>query len=154
MIEKDIEKNIIDKIKNLNLNGLSVNGLWQPSATGIVKGTEQSDSPAGLMVRVNPKGFETFGISDVSMNIELVLTVRIDMCPTGEELLSYCEPISNLLQAWNMVQCGVELTDFVVDGFNPGGIQVDNGTGPQLDNKMKVWTVYYNMTLEGAITSY
>lgn len=154
MIEKDIEKKIIDRIKGLNLNGLSVNGLWQPSATGIVKGTEHSNDPAGLLVKVNPKGFNTFGISDVSMNIEIALTVRIDMCPTGEELVSFCDPISRLLQRWNMVQCGEELEDFVVDGFNPGGIRVDNGQGPQLDKQMKVWNVFYHMTLEGAVTDY
>lgn len=154
MIEKDIEKNIIDKIKSLGLNGLAIDGLWQPTATGIVKGTEKSAEPAGLLVKVNPMGYDTFGISDVIMDIGLYLTVRIDKCPTGTELVSYCEPISNLLKAWNMVQCGEELTDFVVDGFNPGGIQVNQGTGPDVDRQMKVWTVYYNMTLRGAITNY
>lgn len=154
MIEKDIERKIIDRINGLNLNGLSVSGLWQPSATGIVKGTEPSDSPAGLLVKVNPKGFATFGISDVSMTVEMALTVRIDMCPTGEELVSFCEPISKLLQSWNMVQCGAELDDFTVEGFTPGGIHVGSGTGPQLDRQLKVWTVYYSMTLEGAVTDY
>ena len=154
MVEKDIEKKIIDRIEGLHLEGLAVSGLWQPSATGIVKGTERSGAPAGLLVKVNPKGFATFGISEVSMDIALCLTVRIDMCPTGEELAAFCDPISRLLDHWNMVQCGEELEDFTVDGFDPGGIRVNQGTGPELDRQMKVWTVCYGLTLEGSITGY
>ena len=155
MIEQDIEKKMIDKINSLGLDGLQVDGLWQPTATGIVKGTEMSNTPAGLIIKVNPKGFSTFGISDVSMSIEMVLTVRIDMCPTGKELIKYCAPISKLLQSWNMIQCGEELDeDFQVEGFNPGGIHVTEGTGPELDRLLKVWTVNFSMTLEGAVTNF
>lgn len=151
MIEKDIEKNIIEKIKELNLEGLDIGGLWQPVETGLVKNIESSDSIGGLIIKVNPKGWETYGISTIDMQIQLSLVVRIELDPTGEHLVKYCESISGLLEQWNSVKSNEELTDFVVEGFIPGGVQISQGQGPDYDSNSKTWSVIFTFSLRGSV---
>ena len=130
-----------------------MDGLWQPSATGIVKGSTLTDTPAALLIKIPPRTFDTFGMSDVTMNVRLCLSIRYELCPTGRELLEYTEPIQNIVTEWNMKQTGEELEDFEVDGFFPGGLMVNGGTGPDLDLKNKSWSVEWDITLKGALVA-
>ena len=151
MIEKDIEGALVDVFNNMNLNGLKVTGLWQPSAEGVVKGLEKSDSVAGLVVKIPPKSFDTFGICEVQFDIQLVLTVRIEKDKSGSHLMEFVEPINAKLEEWNLVQVGEELDDFKVEGFYPGGVQIQAGSGPDLDRNLTTWTVQWNVTLRGTL---
>ncbi len=151
MIEKNVEAAIMTAIQNLNLPDLDIVGLWQPSATGVVKGTEKSDSTAALVVKIPPKSFDTFGICEVQLEADLVLTVRIEQDSTGEKLVQYVEPINNLLERWNMVTEQEDLEDLETDDFSVGGIHVNGGTGPTFDAQSRCWTVTFSLTIRGLL---
>lgn len=151
MIEQDIEKKIIDRINALGLQDVDVIGLWQPTDEGVLKCLEKSQSVAGIVVKVSPRQFDTFGISDVSMTVNIVLSVRIDKCPTGTLLVDYYNKIENLVQEWNLKQTGQELEDFTVDGFYPGGLDA-GANGPDLNRDTMSWTVSWTITLRGAVS--
>lgn len=67
MIEKNVEAAIIAEIDKLALPELDVVGLWQPTAEGIIKAMERSDSSAVLIVKIPPKSFDTFGVCEVTL---------------------------------------------------------------------------------------
>lgn len=149
MIEKSIEANIISAIQALNLTGLTVSGAWQAANEGEVKDTEDS-SPAALAVAVAPRSFETFGFGICSMEVEISLAVRTDLCPTGAALETYVDPIANLLQTWNLTMDCAHPCGMAVEGkFEPGGLQMSGGSGPDLDREAGVWSITFNFTIRG-----
>ena len=56
-----------------------------------------------------------------------------------------------MLTDWNLVQSYDELEDFMVDGFYPGGIQVNQGQGPDIDKETKTWATTFNLVLRGTV---
>ena len=149
MIEKSIEANIIAAIEALNLTGLVVTGAWKAANAGEVKGTEDS-SKAALAVAVSPRSFETFGFGICTMAVALSLAVRTDLCPTGAELETYVDPIANLLQRWNLTMGCAHPCGMAVEGkFEPGGVQMSGGSGPDLDREAGVWSITFNFTIRG-----
>lgn len=151
MIEKSIEANIISAIQALNLTDLTVSGAWQAENEGEVKGTEES-SPAALAVAVAPRSFETFGFGICSMEVAIALTVRTDLCPTGAALETYVDPVANLLQTWNLTMDCAHPCGMAVEGkFEPGGLQMSGGSGPDLDSEAGVWSITFNLTLRGTL---
>lgn len=151
MIEQDIEKNIIERLKGLELEDADIIGLWQTTDEGVLKCVEKSNAVAGVVVKVSPRSYDTFGMSDVSMIVNIVLNVRIDKCPTGDKLVEYYTKIQSLVQEWNLKQVGQELDDFVVDGFYPGGVEA-SAAGPDLSKENMSWTVSWTIDLRGAVS--
>lgn len=149
MIEKNVEKKIIDAVKALNIPDLQVTGLWQPSAANIVKGTETSDAAGALVVKIPPKAFDRFGICEVTMDAQMVLTVRAEKDQTGENLVKFAEPITEMLEAWNLDLQGDELEALVTEDFTPGGVQVNSGSGPTYDPQTHSWSVEFSLTIRG-----
>lgn len=150
MVEKDIEEQVITALNNLHIDGLSVTGMWQPTAIDIVKGTEDSVSKAGLMVNVPPMMFDTYGFCEVTLNVNMTLVIRVEKDTNGGYLLEVVKPISDLLQKWNLCE-RKELTDFVTTEFYPGAINVSGGTGPTFDSRNRSFTVTWNLTLRGIL---
>lgn len=149
MIEKSIEANIIAAIEALNLTGLVVHGSWQAANVGEVKDTEDS-SLAALAVAVSPRSFETFGFGICSMEVALSLAVRTDLCPTGAALETYVDPIANLLQKWNLeMDCDHPCGMGVEGKFDPGGLQMSGGSGPELDREAGIWAITFNFAIKG-----
>ena len=151
MIEKNLEHAIITAIERLELPNLQILGLWQPSATGALKGKQEEDATATLVLKIPPKSFDTFGICEVTMDVDLALSVRVEKDVDGEMLLKYVEPISDLLDRWNMSEEHDELEDLITQDFYPGGVKVNGGTGPIYDSQSKTWTVTYTFTVRGVI---
>lgn len=116
-----------------------------------MKSLESAESIGGLIVKVNPRGWETYGLSTIDMQIQLSLVVRVELDPTGEHLVKYCESISGLLEKWNQTKSNEELTDFAVDGFVPGGVQISQGQGPDYDSDSKTWSVIFTLSLRGSV---
>lgn len=148
LIEQSIEAKLVERIKALGFEGVPVFGVWSPTASGVVKGTE-GDAAAAIVVRVSPRTFDTFGICEATMDVSITLTVRIDLCPTGAEIAEYWGGISDLVAEWNLAATGAELADFAVDGFEPGGVHVTGGEGPVLDGG--AWTVTQDLSLRGTV---
>ena len=150
MVERMIEQRIVEKIKGLNIQGLQVCGLWDYSLN-IMTSNEKSNSKGFLVVKVPTRGFDTYGICEVQFDIVLSLVIRLDMCPTGKEMEQMTKPILKMLTDWNLVDRGDDLSDFMVDGFYPGGIQVNQGQGPDIDKETKTWATTFNIVLRGTI---
>ena len=149
MLEKDVEDAIVSAVDGLAIQGLVVRGSWQVAAAGLVKGAE-GDCTAALVVKVAPRSFPTFGICEVDLAVTLALAVRADLDADGAKLVEYTDAIGELIQGWNLVEAGDELTDLSVPGvFEPGGVQVTGGTGPEFENG--AWTVVQNLTLRGTV---
>lgn len=153
MIERLIEKRIVDKLKSAvdarGIEGLCVYGLWNDSAD-VMKSKEQSSSKAFCIVKIPPRSYTTFGICEVQMNISIALVVRADACQ-DDEVSSFTEPIVDILNSWNMVHEYEELVDFEVEGFYPGGINITQGEGPDIDRSSMTWSVSFNVLLVGSI---
>ena len=151
MIEKNVEAAIITAIENLGLPNIDIVGLWQPTATGIVKATEKSNSDAALVISIPPKSFDTFGICEVSLEVSMTLTVRVEKDATGSKLLQYVEPINAMLESWNMSEEHDELEALITEDFYPGGIRVNAGSGPTWDPSSKTWSVEFSFTVRGLL---
>lgn len=150
MLEKDIETKIIEAVEALELPGLWINGGWQVATAGSLKGSEDPRAKAALVVKVGPRTFETFGICMLALDVTITLAVRADLCPRGEELVTYADAVAGLLQDWNLVESGEELTALQVEGtFDPGGVQITGGSGP--DFTEGTWTVQWSLTIRGTI---
>lgn len=152
MLERMVEAKIIAAVNALGIDGLAVSGFWQPSAPGEVKGVEDSAHKSALAVKVPPKGFDTFSICEATLAVSLLLEVRADMCPTGEELSTICGAIGDMLTGWNMDEHGEVERDLSVPGvFSASGVNVSTGTGPDFVAAEGVWEVEYNLTLRGSV---
>ena len=64
MVEKDIEKRIIDKINGLGIKDMGVYGLWQ-DGNMMLNNKELPNQKAILVVKVPTRGFDSFGICEV-----------------------------------------------------------------------------------------
>ena len=153
MIEKSIEANIIAAIQALNLDGLDIRGAWQAANAGEVKDAEDDSSPAALVVRVAPRAFGQNDLPEVTFDVALTLSIRTDLCPTGAALETYCDPVANLLQGWNLASYadGSGAHGFDVPGFAPGGIQLAGGSWPTLERDACLWAVVFNLVVSGTV---
>lgn len=150
MIEQDLEQKIVKKIRGLQIPKVSVFGSWG-DASELVQKTERADQRAFVVVNVPTRGFDDFGICEVSFDIKISVAVRIEMCPTGKELAEVVDPIVKLLTKWNLVEHWEELEDFIVPDFDPAGVQVSQGTGPEIDRNTKIWSNTFNLVLRGTV---
>lgn len=151
MIEQLIEEKIISQMNALGLDALQCSGAWQPSAPGVVKGTEGSSFKAAIVVKVNPRGFDTFTICEVSFDVQIVLVVRIDRDPTGTALVTYAGAVLDLLTKWNLDEGHDWCVDLSCTGFDASGINVGQGTGPDIDLAAGIATCNFGFTLKGSI---
>ena len=101
-----------------------------------------------MVVKVPTRGFDTFGICEVQFDIVIVLVARIE---TNPDVVAITQPIVKMLTDWNLVQRYEELSDFMVDGFYPGGIQVNQSSGPDIDGSNKTWSITFNIALRGTV---
>lgn len=149
MIEEEIEKAIVDRIQDMNIDGLYVMGLWQQDINN--KGVEPKNAKGVLAVRVSPCYFETYGLSECIVDVVLGLSIRSDLSPNGEALVQICDPIQKMLIGWNTLTSGEQLEDFDLHDFSAGGLQVNGGTGPEVDQANKTWTISWTFTIKGII---
>lgn len=126
---------------------VGVFGLWSDS-TNMLNNKEHSDQKAFVVVKVPTRGFDTFGICEVQFDIVIVLVARIEANP---DVVAITQPIVKMLTDWNLVQRYDELSDFMVDGFYPGGIQVNQSSGPDIDSSNKTWSITFNIALRGTV---
>lgn len=147
MIEQDIEKAFIGRVEGLAIDGLRVSGVWQPSAEGVVKGSEGADCTAFLAVAANPRSSATFSLPRADVVVSLALSVLVDRAPDGDALREFTEPLFALLADWQANISSVK-ADFTVDGFNPVGFRLDGGS-VSYDRAARAWSVSQSFTLRG-----
>lgn len=153
MIEKSIEANIIAAIAALNLPGLDIRGAWQAVNAGEVKDEESDGAPASLYVRVGPRSFEDYSSPEVTFPVTLSFAIRIDLSPTGDALGTYCDPVANILQRWNIdLNAGCDICALDTTGFKTHFIQFTGGEGPTFESNVKIWSALFNLTVGGVVS--
>ena len=148
MVEEKLEKKIVDKIKSLEIPNSAVYGIWGESSKLY---RESPNKRAIIVVKVPSRGFDTFGICEVQFDIAISLVVRLDMCNSGNDVTDIAQPLIKMLNDWNLVESSNELEDFMVDGFYPGGVQVNQGQGPDIDRDSKTFSNTFNIVLRGTV---
>lgn len=149
MIEKDIEKAVLDAIAALNLSGLSIGGFWQSVDAGIVKDLERNDLTATLRVIAKPRRYDGFTSPKCEIAVALGLAVLVDRAPDGAALATITNPILNLLQTWQRDITAVK-TAFTSTAFIPSGLRLDGGDA-SFDRAARVWSVPMGFTIRGVI---
>lgn len=149
MIEKLIEKAAIDAFDALGIEGLSVDGFWQPAEGGIVKAIESFNGPAKLTVHAQPRAFQTFTSSVAEIPVSVALAIMVECAPDGAALAEFTEPVADLLQTWQTRIADVK-SAFTVEGFAPSGFRLDGGDA-QIDQGTRTWAILYTFTLRGVI---
>ena len=149
MIERDIEKAVIARVKALAVDGLQVVGMWQASAAGIVRGLEGADFTAALSVAAKPKTFQTFSLPTADIPVSLTLSVRAERAPDGDALHDFTAPVAALLDDWQASIASVK-TDFTLSNFNPCGFRLDGGE-VSFDRNATAWVVTQSFTLRGIV---
>lgn len=150
MIEILLESALCAQFSALGLEGVGVNGFWQPASAGEVKGREGANFKALVDVAVSPRGFETFTTPKAVFSAAVVIVVRRDLCPTGAELSAFVEPVLELLQTWQTDLAAVKSV-FTVAGFVPSGFKLDPGV-VNSDQGKTAWTITHTIAIRGVIT--
>lgn len=151
MIEKLIEKAAIDAFDTLELEGLTIDGFWQPAEGGTVKAMESFDGPAKMTVRAQPRSFQSFTSPVAEIPVSVALAILTERAPDGAALAAFAEPVANLLQSWQTRVADVKSV-FTVEGFTPSGFRMDGGDA-QMDKGSRAWTILYTFTLRGVIST-
>ena len=150
MIEKQIEQAVLESIAALAMDGLDIQGIWQPAENGSVKGSEDPNAKAILRVVAAPRSFDTFSSPKVNVPVSIALTVRKETAPDGEALSAYTQPLFDLLQEWQMSVDSVK-NDFTTMNFSPFGIRVDGGDIGFSGEPRNCWTITQKFTLRGVV---
>ena len=151
MIEKLIEKAAIDAFDALELEGLTVDGFWQPAEGGTVKAMESFDGLAKMTVRAQPRSFQSFTSPVAEIPVSVALAILTERAPDGAALAAFAEPVANLLQSWQTRIADVKSV-FTVEGFTPSAFRMDGGDA-QMDKGSRAWTILYTFTLRGVIST-
>ena len=149
LTELKIENVILAKLAALNLPGCRLTGAWHPVDEGEVKGVDAGEA-AAIAVAVGQFGFAGFQDTMCDADVTLAITIRRDLCPTGEALAEYTEPVATLLRRWNTDYEAV-FSDFTVPGFSPGGFRLNPGSGPDYNKDLGIWIISQTFTIRGVI---
>lgn len=150
MIEAQIEKRIVEKLRDLDLKDIAIFGIWN-DANCLSGMKEGKDKKGYVVVKVPTRGFDTYGICEVQYNIAISMVFRLEMIEEGFQIQDYTDKILGVLSQWNLVHTYDELSDFVVDGFEPGGINIGQGVGPDIDRNTKTLSMVFNLILRGTV---
>lgn len=127
MLERVIESVVMSALSEALPDGVSIQGAWQPSGPGAVKGHESPDAVAYVGVAVSPRAFETFTTPKATFSVAVSLKVRDERDPDGSTFNACAESILAKLQAWQTSIQDVR-ADFQISGFAPSGLRIDGGS--------------------------
>lgn len=149
MIEKKIEDKIAQKIEDA-FTAKHISGFQIIKAWTCAEQTEDKDASVIVVLKVHPRGYETYTVPTATFQIEVTLIARADIDFDGIKYIDVTETLFDTLHAW---QKSIDLCceDFDIEGeFSTAGMRMDGGsTGLEKDSK--VWTCTENLTLYGCI---
>jgi len=149
MIEKKIEDKIAEKIEAA-LTEKRITGFQILKAWTCAEQTENKDASVIVVLKVHPRGYETYTIPTAAFSIEVTLIARADVDYDGAGYLEVAETILGALHVWQK-DIDAACRDFDVEGeFSTAGMRMDGGDCG-LDKEAKVWTCTENLTLYGCI---
>lgn len=131
---------------------VQVFGLWQPSLPGIVRNQEDAGAAATIAVGLGTPAVQTYSASAASITGSIVLTVRVELDPTGAALLALSDAIGSLLTGWNSANYQAAFTALDTDAFNVGDVTTTGSATPYVDYERKTVTVSFPFTISGCLT--
>ena len=156
---KDIEAKIIAAINDAlphpdspALPRVQIFGLWQPSVLGTVRNQQDPDTVATIAVGLGTPAVQTYSASAASITGSIVLTVRVELDPTGAVLLALSDAIGSLLTGWNAANYQAAFTALDTEAFNVGDVTTTGGATPVIDYERKLITVAFPFTISGNLT--
>ncbi len=149
MVERELEKAIIDAVAALGIEGVALTGAWQGAASGAVKGVESASARAVCAVSVRPRTYETFTTPRADFAASIALAVRREMCPDGAALSGIAGPILEMLDGWQK-SIGTLRAALPVDRLGICGLRLDGGE-VAFDEGRGAWTVSQTFTIRGVV---
>lgn len=156
---RDIEAKIIAAIESAihpdsrALPRVQIFGFWQPSLPGIVRNQEDPETAATIAVGLGTPAVQTYSASAASITGSIVLTIRVELDPTGAALLALSDAIGSLLTGWNAANYQAAFTALDTDAFNVGDVTTTGGSTPYVDYERKTVTVSFPFTISGCLTN-
>lgn len=150
MVEQKIEKIIIDKfaaaLEAANVEGLQIIGAWQTAAA--VKALEEAYVRGYLSVKVQPRAFQTYTVSDGELTVRVELNIKAELDAKGVDYLTITNILTNVLAAWHK-SYAVGKADFELeDEFLFTGFRLDGGDCG-IDRDHNTWTWMQGFTIQG-----
>lgn len=131
---------------------VQVLGLWQPSAIGLVRNLEDPETVATIAVGLGTPAIQTYSASAASITGSIVLTVRVELDPTGAAFVALSDAIGSLLTGWNAANYQAAFTALDTEAFNVGDVTTTGGATPTLDYERKLISVTFPFTISGCLT--
>jgi len=150
IIEKAIETAVIAKINSLGLASAWITGGWQSAPIGSTK-TESANALCVIDVNAKPRSYDNYLAPSCEVSVDIEMSIRDELAPTGAEVASYAEPIFNLLQSWQM-SLATARTDLPIANFTIAGTRLDGGDVTRDDNTSRS-IITQSVTIKGVITN-
>ena len=147
MIEQELEEKVLDMVRASDC-GFQIYGLWEVCRTG--PKIDNADT-AVVVVKVPPKRFETFGISEVTMTPVITLAVRVDSDRGGKKALEFADFLQGRLDRLNLESSLSRLEPLATAHFVPGGFKLLDGQGPDFDPANHTWTYVWQFEVKGTM---
>lgn len=155
MIEKDIESKIIQNFETAlsaegMLSSIQMIGAWQPAEEGDIKALEDKIKDGVVVVKVQPRQYETPTIPDAEMQVNVNLMMRADVDATGSQYLQATSILQDTMHKWQKSFQQYH-SDFVVaDQFEPTGFRLDGGDCG-VDRETCIWSFNQQFSVMGII---
>lgn len=147
MIERELERRIVERIGRLGLDGLQVVGVWG----GRPEEAEASAAKAVLAVVVRPRQYEAYLSSRAEFAVALTLSVRIEACGGPDGLEYYAAALTGVLEGWQESIGEAKADLWIENEFSPAGVRVDGGD-VELDTDRGAWVVQQTFSVRGIVT--
>lgn len=131
---------------------VQVFGLWQPSALGTVRNQEDPATVATIAVGLGTPAIKTYSASEASISGSIVLSVRIELDPSGAAFVALSDAIGSLLTGWNAANYQAAFDTLDTDAFNVGDVTTTGGATPAIDYVRKIISVTFPFTISGCLT--
>jgi len=149
--EQALEKKIVDAL-GVAMTGLAdfkIMGFWQPTAAGELKGLEEVTPKALVQVKMAQVRQPLASVVTVEVPAAVVLTVRLELDPQGEDFVDYVEKIRDLFQDWMSLTYQRNFTSLDTEAISIDCLSVEGGE-PVIDVKAKIVKISWALGLSGS----
>lgn len=153
MIERDIEVQLVSKIKELlkptneNDANIQIDGLWDYRED---KGVQEDSVDGQLFISVQPRSYQTPTIPTCQIPIVFTLVMRAELDSDGRRYYETCDKLMTQFERWQKCLCDSHLDMTVPNEFEVTGYQL-NGGQSLLDKTNKTWNYSQEMVVFGVV---
>lgn len=148
MIEQKLEQRMVERFSELLSNyKIQVYGTLQPSI--FTKG-EDEGTIGTLIVKMNPREYETTMVPTCQINGAVALSLMADVDYNGKTYLDICDIIMNELEKFQKCLDDVHELYTISDEFVPTGFQLTTGE-TSIDTTNTLWNYSHNFIIYGIV---